>query len=480
MNDLSETPLQVTREDLANVDALDFVEKLHTKAIGEDRDMWALEKGEYPGWLRLVDRTKEGLDFAMAYVLKRHGLAPAYIAMRVSSYQYGATSKHDDPQYLNEVLRKAGVFAPSQTLPGSSSQGFDAPYMADLWGDDIATKWLIQNVLEEGVVAEIWGESGSLKTFIAIDMAAAVASKQAYHNEQVLRQGPVLVIPGEGRQGLKKRVRVLCQKRGLGRDIKIRIASRPVMLSQANQAQWLRDQITGFDIPPALIVIDTLARNFGGNENSTEDMNAFIDSATMLAQTFGATVLIIHHCGLDTTHSRGNSALHCGIDNEYHAAVDPKTKLVKLTNIKMKDTEPRGPIYFQRQVVKLLDENNEVVMSDGKPVDSLVLNVNDAHREAERDAWFEEHPQFKGIKRIPRLVGVLRHASRNPETSPNAMRLAVEPDAKDNHWITDLRKLMTNAELIEGDHFKLTEKGKEALRIFDDFTNLSQPKTKPT
>lgn len=453
----------VSAYDLKNIDRralAAFSSKL------KDHDLWALKRGDFPLG---AEQTERGHDVALARILHRHGAKPEWIADMVSANdRHGLEARHHDIQYLNEIIREACC-----TTDAVDAAKFDAPYMADLWDDDPATKWLIQDVIEDGVIAEIWGESGTLKTFIALDMAVSVASGMSYHGEEVRRAGPVLIIPGEGRQGLKKRVRVLCQKRGLGRDIKLRIANRPVMLVKDDQAVWLLKEIGDFDTPPALIVVDTLARNFGGNENSTEDMNAFLDSVVMISREFGATILIIHHCGHDTTHSRGAYAFHAGIDNEYQAVVDEKTGTIKLINIKMKDTDLRETFYFQRQVVQLRDKEGNVMMDNGKPVDSLVLVVGDAQREAERDAFFKCHPEFKTGKRPERLRDVLRHARHKPEATGYEVAAAVAPGVKDRTWIKEIRDLMLEAELIEGDHFKLTEAGLNALRVFDAFTDLS-------
>jgi len=459
----------VSAYDLKNIDRralAAFTSKL------KDHDLWTLQRGDFPLG---AEQTERGHDEALARILHRHGAKPEWIAEMVSANdRHGLQARHHEIEYLNEIIREACC-----TTNDGDAVKFDAPYMYDLWDEDPATKWLIQDVIEDGVIAEIWGESGTLKTFIALDMAVSVASGVNYHGEEVRRTGPALIIPGEGRQGLKKRVRVLCQKRGLGRDIKLRIANRPVMLAKDDQAAWLLKEIRDFDIPPALIVVDTLARNFGGNENSTEDMNAFLDSVVTISREFGATILIIHHCGHDTTHSRGAYAFHAGIDNEYQAVVDEKTGTIKLINTKMKDTDLRESFYFQRQVVQLLDNEGNVMMDNGKPVDSLVLVVGDVQREAERDTFFRDHPKLKGGKRPERLRDVLRYVRHNAEATGYEVAGAVAPRVKDRTWIKEIRELMLEAGLIEGDRFRLTEAGLNALRVFDAFTDLSMGGTAP-
>ncbi|MNR20042.1 hypothetical protein D3C85_1368630 [compost metagenome] len=139
----------------------------------------------------------------------------------------------------------------------------------------------------------------------------------------------------------------------------------------------------------------------------------------------------------------------------------------------MKDTDLRETFYFQRQVVQLQDKEGNVMLDSGKPVDSLVLVVGDVQREAERDAFFRDHPKLKGGKRPERLREVLRYVRQNPEATGYEVAGAVVPGVKDRTWIKEIRDLMFEAGLIEGDRFRLTEAGLNALRVFDAFTDLS-------
>ena len=65
-----------------------------------------------------------------------------------------------------------------------------------------------------------------------------------------------------------------------------------------------------------LIVVDTLARSFGGgNENAPQDMGEFINSCDELMHEFGATVLIVHHVGKDAqSGARGHSSFFGALD----------------------------------------------------------------------------------------------------------------------------------------------------------------------
>lgn len=99
--------------------------------------------------------------------------------------------------------------------------------------------------------------------------------------------------------------------------------------------------------PPALIVVDTLARNFGGgDENSTSDMNRFVAAIDRLKdQWLGCTALIVHHTGHgNKTRSRGSFALTGAVDAEYRVEKDGMVMTVIST--KMKDAPPPAPMAF--------------------------------------------------------------------------------------------------------------------------------------
>ena len=66
------------------------------------------------------------------------------------------------------------------------------------------------------------------------------------------------------------------------------------------------------------MVFDTLAHCFGGNdENSAEDMGAFIQDCDAIKQRTGATVIVVHHSGKnEEAGARGSSALRGALDVE--------------------------------------------------------------------------------------------------------------------------------------------------------------------
>jgi hypothetical protein len=240
------------------------------------------------------------------------------------------------------------------------------------------SNWIIKGILSSEALAVLFGETGSMKSFVALDMGLSIARGFSHwQGHPIKKQGAVFYIAGEGKPGLRARAKVWGQHHEV--DLKI----IPFHISD-RQAKFLDDQTevpaavdelqeaTGED--PVLIVIDTLARNFGsGDENKTEDMSKFVAIATDLMNKYHCSILIIHHSGLtNTERARGAVALKAAADWEYR--LEKNDELRKLTCTKSKDYEAPAPMFFRPDTLAvdgLFDE-------DGDPITSIVLTKTDA------------------------------------------------------------------------------------------------------
>lgn len=82
--------------------------------------------------------------------------------------------------------------------------------------------------------------------------------------------------------------------------------------------------VSAMDAKPGLVVVDTLAAGFGsGNENSPDDMGAFLPNIRRLCAGTSAHVMIVHHTGKDAERgARGHSALRAAVDTEIEVVAD--------------------------------------------------------------------------------------------------------------------------------------------------------------
>lgn len=229
-------------------------------------------------------------------------------------------------------------------------------YDSDAAIDMIANQqWLIDQVMPADAFGVLYGPSGSYKSFVAMDMSAAIASSMNWHGHDVDETGHVLYIGAEGAAGLHLRKRAW-EIRNHKRLNNLAILSSAVTINSDDcdglvvLCEELVDEIGE---PIRLIVIDTLARSFDGEENSATDMGAFVSSCDHLREKTGATILVIHHSGKDAEKgARGSSALRAACDFEFKV-VSPGKKVSKISCTKAKDSDPFEDITFKLNVVEI-------------------------------------------------------------------------------------------------------------------------------
>lgn len=220
-----------------------------------------------------------------------------------------------------------------------------------------APEYLIADLIETETLGLVFGDPGCGKSFVATDMGLSVATGTPFHGRKV-KQGAVYLIAGEGHNGLTRRFAAWAKHNGVSiKSAPLFMSNRPAQFLDHESATAVAEavrQLAAQHGNPALILIDTLARNYGpGDENSTSDMGAFIAVIDDLKAQFpGCTVLIVHHSGHgDKQRARGAMALKGALDCEYR--VEKADSLIRLVNTKMKDAEPPNPLAFDLTGVDL-------------------------------------------------------------------------------------------------------------------------------
>ena len=216
-------------------------------------------------------------------------------------------------------------------------------------------EWLIDPIMPTGALVGLYGEPWSGKSFVAIDMALCVASGLPWHGFET-RQGFALYVSAEGGTGIGKRVLAWLTYHQLPvaqAHVAWLTESIPIYGDSGNIDQLL-DRINEIENLPSIVVLDTLARCFDGDENQQEDMGRFIAGVDRLRHEFGATVIVVHHTRLDATRERGNTAFRGAADTmivlEPHQSAHHRKRMT-LTCNKQKDSEDFDPITLSLKVV---------------------------------------------------------------------------------------------------------------------------------
>jgi hypothetical protein len=290
--------------------------------------------------------------------------------------------------------------------------------------------WLVKNYIEEDTTGLFFGDPGSYKSFLAMDIAYHCATGKNWHGSKV-KQGPVYYIAGEGHGGLARRQEAWFKhhKPDLSK-LHFKYTTGAMDFYEEKSAELISQDIEQWTETagnPVLIVIDTLARNFNGDENTAGDMGKFINNVNQyLRVPFGCVVLIVHHSGHNNkTRARGSTALRAGIDFEYLVEKDKSDSLIaKLYCTKMKDAVAPEETWFTGEKV-LLDLEEDIdslvfekieVTKKEKPLKpeiaeflELAKGLADPEGIVDRVKLREEAVEKKIAKDLSQVRGYIRH-----------------------------------------------------------------------
>jgi hypothetical protein len=217
-------------------------------------------------------------------------------------------------------------------------------------------EWRIRDVMVDNTFFYSFGDSGHYKTFVELDRGLCIAAGIDYHGHKV-KSGTVFYIAGEGQQGIGRRIAAWhVAHKTRAADIPFFVSRMPTQLMDPAALKEIRKAVDFMRDrygTPALVLFDTLARNFGdGDESATKDMNRVIGN---LDQAFGNDLSrgLIHHTGhMNKERARGSYALHAAADIAYRVSLTTHGQVL-VECPKMKDAAPAPAMLFDRKEIVL-------------------------------------------------------------------------------------------------------------------------------
>ena len=253
---------------------------------------------------------------------------------------------------------------------------------------DEPVEWLIEGVLPALSFAALYGPPGSFKSFHALHIAYCVATGHSWMGKPVKKSGAVLYLCGEGFGGIGARIKACKIHHQIEDGAPIYVVRHQLNLRSSQEdfnALMLAivQLVEQTGIQFELAIVDTLARAFGGgNENSSEDMGAFITAMGKVQEFLNCALMVLHHCGKDAAKGlRGHSSLLGAVDTELELLrFDEQMKGV-LTISKQKDGADNDRFGFEMVEVEIKPAG--LGLSD--PVVSLAVQAS--------DLTFDENPK---------------------------------------------------------------------------------------
>lgn len=211
---------------------------------------------------------------------------------------------------LFKLAKERGWTEKAQQVVSSA----DTPYYRVLGPSEIrelpSLTWRVKGVLPAKGLAAIYGPSGSGKSFLATDLAAAISRGTDWFGHKTL-QAPTIHMVLEGEAGIRNRIEAFEKIKGPLPDC-FGVVIQPF--------EFLREQsvndLTTVVPKGAVVVIDTLNRAAPtADENSSADMGLILVGAKALQAEIDGLVVVVHHSGKDSTRGlRGHSSLLAALD----------------------------------------------------------------------------------------------------------------------------------------------------------------------
>lgn len=248
--------------------------------------------------------------------------------------------------------------------------------------------WRIRGILPMSGVVSVYGPTGSGKTFLALDMAAAIAEGRNWFGAKTIA-GPVIYCALEGEYGIAQRVQALRSWREETLD-GILFLTQPLSLLERDNIAELVKAICTAGADGGLVILDTLNRAApGADENSSVDMGRIIEAAKRLQSALGGLVMLVHHTGKDVAKGlRGHSSLLASLDAAIEVSRSGDRRAWKV--FKAKDGRDGEEQSFRLEAVEIGKD------AEGSTVSSCIVIPDNAAEEVRK----VKLPQGENQKRV--------------------------------------------------------------------------------
>jgi AAA domain len=267
----------------------------------------------------------------------------------------------------------------------SKDQMLPVVRVSDIAGDELAERWLVEQLWCARSVGVIGGAPKSAKTWLGLDMALSVATGTLCLGKYAVPEpGPVVVYLAEDALlVVRERIEGMARHRGLDLDqVEIYVITAPVLRLDRNPDR-ARLWETARQIRPRLVLLDPLVRLHGIDENHAGAVAELLAYFRSMQRQLGLSVLLVHH-----TRKNGGDGVAAGLglrgSGDIHAFGDSNLYLQRTQEHLMLSSEHRAapaapPVYLELVADNAATVHLEVVAEhpneNGRGLEEQVLDL---------------------------------------------------------------------------------------------------------
>ena len=262
-------------------------------------------------------------------------------------------------------------------------------------------RWLVTGLWSDQAVGIVGGEPKCCKSFLALDIAVAVAAGvPCLRRFEVPRSGRVLLYAAEDALHIvRQRLDGICEAAGVALadlDIQV-ITASSLRLDREADRNSLAETVAR--LQPRLLILDPFVRLHRIDENASGEVAPLLAYLRDLQRRHGVAVLVVHHArkgagnaragqalrGSSEFHAWGDSNLYLRRDGddlsltvEHRAAPSPEPIAIALTQrgpalaleavVRAEPTPPAAATLDERIIAELADTDASVPFSELRPL----------------------------------------------------------------------------------------------------------------
>ena len=222
---------------------------------------------------------------------------------------------------------------------------------------DPPLEWAVRGVLPSNGIGAIYGAPSSGKTFLALDLAFAVATGKSWFANPAL-QKPVAYVALEGSHGIRQRIQAWEKANQTTTPKNLLFVTDSVSIEDEKSWEDLTNEIKQTLGNGAIVFIDTLNRaSPTADENASASMGKIIESAKRMSDAINGFVMFVHHAGKDVSRGlRGHSSLLAALDTVIKVTTGNNQRVWAIE--KSKDSETGICCAFELATIELNSQDS--------------------------------------------------------------------------------------------------------------------------